>query len=85
MQPAQALIFGNPKAGPPLMIPAPAARAGFTAQSARLVKRCWAGVGELAGDSLSASPVCDPPELIGNIVGVDARIDQALQAREKEI
>ena len=73
MQEAQVLIFGNPKAGTPLL-----------ALEMPLRVLVWLGEDDQVWVSSTSSDYLRvryglPQELIGNIAGVDALIEQALQ------
>ena len=79
MQEAHVLIFGNPKAGTPLMIASP-----LLALDLPLKVLVWQS--EDDGVWVSSTSVAYlktryalPQELVGNIAGVDALIEQALQ------
>ncbi len=79
MQEAHVLIFGNPKAGTPLMIASP-----LLALDLPLKVLVWQGKDDRVWvSSTSADYLRDrysiPQELIGNIAGVDALIERALQ------
>ena len=79
MQEAQVLIFGSPKAGTPLMIASP-----LLALDLPLKVLVWQGEDDQVSVSSSSSDYLRvryalPQELIGNIAGVDALIEQALQ------
>ncbi|SRR6266516_914547 len=80
MQEAHVLIFGNPKGGTPLMIASP-----LLALDLPLKALVWQGEdGRVWVSSTSAAYLrvryALPQELIGNIAGVDALIEQALQS-----
>ena len=47
MQQAHVLIFGNPKAGTPVMIASPLPRTGFATRSTRLAEQRWSSMGQL--------------------------------------
>jgi uncharacterized protein (DUF302 family) len=79
MQEAHVLIFGSPKAGTPLMIASPLI--AFDLPLKALVwqsedGRVW--VSSTSSDYLRARYAL-PEELIGNIAGVDALIEQVLK------
>jgi len=79
MQEAHVLIFGSPKAGTPLMIASP-----LLALDLPLKALIWQGEDDQVWvSSTSAAYLKDrysiPQELIGNIAGVDALIEQTLQ------
>lgn len=79
MQEAHVLIFGNPKAGTPLMIASP-----LLALDLPLKVLVWQGRDDRVWvSSTSADYLRDrysiPQELIGNIAGVDALIERTLQ------
>jgi uncharacterized protein (DUF302 family) len=79
MQEAHVLIFGNPKAGTPLMIASP-----LLALDLPLKVLVWQGKDDRVWvSSTSADYLRDrysiPRELISNIAGVDALIERALQ------
>jgi uncharacterized protein (DUF302 family) len=79
MQEAHVLIFGNPKAGTPLMIASP-----LLALDLPLKVLVWQGRdGRVWVSSTRADYLKDrysiPQELISNIAGVDALIERALQ------
>ena len=79
MQEAHVLIFGSPKGGTPLMIASP-----LLALDLPLKALIWQGEDDQVWvSSTSAAYLKDrysvPQELIGNIAGVDALIEQALQ------
>ena len=79
MQEAHVLIFGNPKGGTPLMIASP-----LLALDLPLKALIWQGEDDQVWvSSTSAAYLKDrysiPQELIGNIAGVDALIEQTLQ------
>src|SRR6266516_1217488 len=79
MQEAHVLIFGNPKAGTPLMIASPLLALDlplkvFVWQSED--GRVWVSTTSVAYLKVRYSI---PQELIGNIAGVDALIEQTLQ------
>jgi uncharacterized protein (DUF302 family) len=79
MQEAHVLIFGNPKGGTPLMIASP-----LLALDLPLKALVWQSEdGRVWVSSTSAAYLrvryAIPQELIGNIAGVDALIEQALQ------
>ena len=79
MQEAHVLIFGSPKAGTPLMIASP-----LLALDLPLKALIWQGKDDQVWvSSTSAAYLKDrysiPQELIGNIAGVDAFIEQTLQ------
>lgn len=79
MQEAHVLIFGNPKAGTPLMIASP-----LLALDLPLKVLVWQGKDDRVWvSSTSADYLRDrysiPQALVGNIAGVDALIEQTLQ------
>src|SRR5690348_10597327 len=79
MQEAHVLIFGNPKAGTPLMIASP-----LLALDLPLKALVWQSEDGRVWVSSNSSDYLRvrysiPEELIGNIAGVDALIEQALQ------
>jgi uncharacterized protein (DUF302 family) len=79
MQEAHVLIFGNPKAGTPLMIASP-----LLALDLPLKVLVWQGRdGQVWASSTSASYLVErysiPPELVSNIAGADALIEHTLQ------
>jgi uncharacterized protein (DUF302 family) len=79
MQEAHVLIFGNPKAGTPLMIASP-----LLALDLPLKVLVWQSAdGQVWVSSTSIAYLkaryAIPQELIGNIAGIDALIEQALQ------
>src|SRR6266849_5279751 len=79
MQEAHVLIFGNPKGGTPLMIASP-----LLALDLPLKALVWQSEdGRVWVSSTSAAYLrvryALPQELIGNIAGLDALIEQALQ------
>ncbi len=79
MQEAQVLIFGSPKAGTPLMIASP-----LLALDLPLKVLVWQGEDDQVWVSSTSSDYLRvryalPQELIGNIAGVDALIEQTLQ------
>lgn len=79
MQEAHVLVFGNPKAGTPLMIASP-----LLALDLPLKVLVWqSDDGRVWVSSTSAAYLqarySIPQALIGNIAGVDALIEQALQ------
>ncbi len=79
MQEAHVLIFGSPKGGTPLMIAAP-----LLALDLPLKTLVWQGEDDQVWVSSTSSDYLRvryaiPQELIGNIAGVDALIEQALQ------
>ena|SRR5947209_6143016 len=79
MQEAQVLIFGSPKAGTPLMIASP-----LLALELPLKVLVWQGEDDQVWVSSTSSDYLRvryalPQELIGNIAGVDALIEQTLQ------
>ena len=79
MQEAHVLIFGSPKAGTPLMIASP-----LLALDLPLKVLVWQGEDDLVWVSSTSSDYLRvryalPQELIGNIAGVDALIEQTLQ------
>lgn len=79
MQEAHVLIFGNPKAGTPLMIASP-----LLALDLPLKVLVWQSEDDRVWVSFtSASYLKDryslPQELIGNIAGADALVEHALQ------
>ena len=79
MQETQLLIFGSPKAGTPLMVASP-----LLALDLPLKVLVWQGnddqvwVSSINSDYLRVRYAL-PLELIGNIAGVDALIEQVLQ------
>ena len=79
MQEAHVLIFGSPKAGTPLMVASP-----LLALDLPLKVLVWQGnddqvwVSSINSDYLRVRYAL-PLELIGNIAGVDALIEQVLQ------
>ena len=80
MQEAQVLIFGNPKAGTPLMMASP-----LLALDLPLRVLIWQSEdGRVWVSSTSSSYLKDrytiPENLIGNIAGADNLIEQTLQA-----
>jgi uncharacterized protein (DUF302 family) len=79
MQEAHVLIFGNPKAGTPLMIASP-----LLALDLPLKVLVWQSEDERVWVSSTSATYLKvrysiPQELIGNIAGVDALIEQTLQ------
>jgi uncharacterized protein (DUF302 family) len=78
MQEAHVLIFGNPKAGTPLMIASP-----LVALELPLKVLVWQGndgrtwISYTSSDYLAAR-YSIPHELIGNIAGIDSFVDSAL-------
>ena len=79
MQEAHVLIFGSPKAGTPLMIASP-----LLALDLPLKVLVWQDEDDLVWVSSISSDYLRvryalPQELIGNIAGVDALIEQTLQ------
>jgi uncharacterized protein (DUF302 family) len=79
MQEAHVLIFGNPKAGTPLMIASP-----LLALDLPLKVLVWQSEDERVWVSFTSAAYLKaryslPEELIGNIAGVDALVDLALQ------
>lgn len=79
MQEAHVLIFGSPKAGTPLMIASP-----LLALDLPLKVLVWQSEDTLAWVSSTSVSYLQaryalPEELIGNISGLDALIEQALQ------
>ena len=79
MQEAHVLIFGNPKGGTPLMIASP-----LLALDLPLKVLIWQGEDDQVWVSSTSSDYLRvrysiPQELIGNIAGVDALIEQTLQ------
>src|SRR2546421_4994785 len=79
MQEAQVLIFGNPKAGTPLMIASP-----LLALDLPLKLLIWQSDDDRVWVSTTSvaylkARYAIPQELIGNIAGVDALIEQTLQ------
>jgi len=79
MQEAQVLIFGSPKAGTPLMIDSP-----LLALDLPLKVLVWQHENDQVWVSSTSSDYLRdryalPHELIGNIAGVDALIEQVLQ------
>jgi uncharacterized protein (DUF302 family) len=79
MQEAHVLIFGNPKAGTPLMIASP-----LLALDLPLKALAWQSEDGRVWVSSTSTAYLQaryalPQELIGNIAGVDALIEQALQ------
>ncbi len=79
MQEAHVLIFGNPKGGTPLMIASP-----LLALDLPLKVLVWQGEDERVWVSSTSATYLKvrysiPQELIGNIAGVDALIEQTLQ------
>ena len=79
MQEAHVLIFGNPKGGTPLMIASP-----LLALDLPLKVLVWQGEDEQVWVSSTSATYLKvrysiPQELIGNIAGVDALIEQTLQ------
>ena len=79
MQEAHVLIFGNPKGGTPLMIASPLLALDLPLKALVWQSedgRVW--VSSTSSDYLRVRYAI-PQELIGNIAGVDALIEQALQ------
>ncbi len=79
MQEAHVLIFGNPKAGTPLMIASPLLALDLPLKV--LVwqgKDDWVWVSSTSTDYLRDRYLI-PQELVGNIAGADALIEQTLQ------
>ena len=79
MQEAHVLILGNPKGGTPLMIASPLLALDLPLKALVWQSedgRVW--VSSTSSDYLRARYAI-PQELIGNIAGVDALIEQALQ------
>src|SRR5256714_437418 len=79
MQETHVLIFGNPKAGTPLMIASP-----LLALDLPLKVLVWQGKDDRVWVSSTKAAYLKvryfiPQELIGNIAGVDALIEQALK------
>ena len=79
MQETHVLIFGSPKAGTPLMIASP-----LLALDLPLKVLVWQGEDDRVWVSSTSSDYLRvryalPQELIGNIAGVDALIEQTLQ------
>ncbi len=79
MQEAHVLIFGSPKGGTPLMIASP-----LLALDLPLKVLVWQGEDDQVWVSSTSSDYLRvryaiPQELIGNIAGVDALIEQTLQ------
>ena len=79
MQEAHVLIFGNPKGGTPLMIASP-----LLALDLPLKVLVWQGEDDKVWVSSTKAAYLKvrysiPQELIGNIAGVDALIEQALK------
>lgn len=79
MQEAQVLIFGGPKAGTPLMVASP-----LLALDLPLKVLVWQSEEDRVWVSSTSSDYLKvryalPQKLIGNIAGVDALIEQALQ------
>src|SRR2546423_437052 len=79
MQETHVLIFGNPKAGTPLMIASP-----LLALDLPLKVLVWQGKDDRVWVSTTSVAYLKvrysiPQELIGNIAGVDALIEQTLQ------
>jgi len=79
MQEAHVLIFGNPKGGTPLMIASP-----LFALDLPLKVLIWQGEDDQVWVSSTSAAYLKvrysiPQELIGNIAGVDALIEQTLQ------
>src|SRR5881398_2397292 len=79
MQEAHVLIFGNPKGGTPLMIASP-----LLALDLPLKVLVWQGEDDKVWVSSTKATYLKvryfiPQELIGNIAGVDALIEQALK------
>ena len=79
MQETQVLIFGNPKAGTPLMIASP-----LFALELPLKVLIWQGSDGHAWVSYTSSAYFAaryfiPHELIGNIAGIDGVVDSALR------
>ncbi len=79
MQEAHVLIFGNPKAGTPLMIASP-----LLALDLPLKVLVWQSEDNLVWVSSTSVAYLQaryalPQDLIGNIAGVDALIEQVLQ------
>jgi len=78
MQEAHVLIFGSPKAGTPLMIASP-----LLALELPLKVLVWQGSDGRVWVSYTSSAYLAarysiPPELIGNIAGIDGVVDNAL-------
>ena len=78
MQEAQVLIFGNPKAGTPLMIASP-----LLALELPLKVLVWQGSDGRTWVSYTSSAYLAarysiPHELIGNITGIDSVVESAL-------
>jgi uncharacterized protein (DUF302 family) len=79
MQEAHVLIFGNPKAGTPLMIASP-----LLALDLPLKVLVWQSADDRVWVSSTSVAYLKvryalPQELVGNITGVDALIEQTLQ------
>lgn len=79
MQEAHVLIFGNPKAGTPLMIASP-----LLALDLPLKVLIWQSEDDRVWVSFTSATYLKaryslPQELIGNIAGVDALVEMALQ------
>ena len=79
MQEAHVLIFGSPKGGTPLMIASP-----LLALDLPLKVLVWQGEDDKVWVSSTKAAYLEvrysiPQELIGNIAGVDALIEQALK------
>ena len=79
MQEAHVLIFGNPKAGTPLMIASP-----LVALELPLKVLVWQGSDGRTWVSYTSSDYLTtrysiPHELIGNIAGIDGVVDSALR------
>ena len=79
MQEAHVLIFGNPKAGTPLMIASP-----LLALELPLRVLVWQGSDgrtwvSYASSEYLAARYSIPHELIGNIAGIDGVVDSALR------
>jgi len=79
MQEAHVLIFGNPKAGTPLMIASP-----LVAIELPLKVLIWQGSDgrtwvSFTNSNYLAARYSIPHELIGNIAGIDSVVDSALR------
>jgi uncharacterized protein (DUF302 family) len=82
MQEAHVLIFGNPKAGTPLMIASP-----VLALELPLKVLVWQGSDDRIWVSYTSSAYLEarysiPHELIGNIAGIDSLVDSALREEQ---
>jgi uncharacterized protein (DUF302 family) len=79
MQEAHVLIFGNPKAGTPLMIASPLVALDLPLKA--LIWQSEDGPVWVSTTSVAYLKVryALPQELVGNIAGVDALIEQTLQ------